>query len=99
MQGLSSLTSCGRCLKDGCFQRPRHIVTLLCASLTPDGTLTIANTAHLFPCRNGEEVSIETGMPLGIVEEITYEETTLRLEPGDSITFLSGGVVEARAAE
>jgi hypothetical protein len=74
-------------------------VTLLCARLSPDGALTLANAGHLYPYLNGTEVALETGMPLGISMEVDYAETTLRLEPDDSITFLSDGVVEARRAD
>ena len=38
-------------------------------------------------------------MPLGISMEVDYAETTLQLQPDDSITFLSDGVVEARRAD
>jgi phosphoserine phosphatase RsbU/P len=74
-------------------------VTLLCARLSPDGVLTLANAGHLFPYRNGAEVALETGMPLGISMAVDYAETALRLDVGDSITFLSDGVVEARRAD
>ena len=38
-------------------------------------------------------------MPLGIREGETYEQTTLELDPGDRITLLTDGVVEAQAAD
>jgi hypothetical protein len=71
-------------------------VTMLCARLAPDGLLTLANAGHLFPYRNGEETAVSTGMPLGITADAAYDETSFRLHPGDAITFLSDGVVEAR---
>jgi serine phosphatase RsbU (regulator of sigma subunit) len=71
-------------------------VTVLCARLAPDGVLTVANGGHLFPYRNGEEIPVPTGMPLGITPDAAYDESSFRLQPGDSITFLSDGVVEAR---
>jgi hypothetical protein len=74
-------------------------VTLICARLSPDGTLTLANAGHLYPYSNGTEVPVETGMPLGIAIEADYADTTVRLNPGDNITFLSDGVVEARKAD
>jgi serine phosphatase RsbU (regulator of sigma subunit) len=39
---------------------------------------------------------LESGLPLGILAETTYEETTHGLAPGDFITLLTDGVVEAR---
>jgi hypothetical protein len=74
-------------------------VTMLCARLGPDGTLTLANAGHLYPYSNGIEVALETGMPLGITIDADYVETTVRLNPGDTFTFLSDGVVEARRAD
>jgi hypothetical protein len=74
-------------------------VTMLCARLSPDGALTLANAGHLYPYRNGTEVALETGMPLGIAPDAGYVETTVQMNPGDSFTFLSDGVVEARRAD
>jgi hypothetical protein len=72
--------------------------TCLCGDLASDGALTLANAGHLAPYRNGEEVPLESGLPLGITPKATYSETTLKLAPGDTLTFLSDGVVEARDA-
>ena len=77
-------------------------VTCLCVRITADGQLTAANAGHLAPYRNGEEVKIEPGFPLGlplaIAAETEYVETSLLLDPGDTLTFLSDGVVEAQSA-
>ena len=70
-------------------------VTCLCARMDANGELTFANAGHLSPYRNGEEVPLEAGLPLGITHA-EYTETTLQLAAGDSLTFLSDGVVEAR---
>jgi len=72
--------------------------TCVCALLAPDGTLTLANAGHLAPYRNGEEVPLGTNLPLGIAPENDYSESTLHLAPGDRLTFLSDGVVEAQSA-
>ena len=72
--------------------------TCSCALLASDGSLTLANAGHLSPYRNGEEVPLESGLPLGIAPDIEYPETTLRLSPGDTLTFMSDGVVEAQSA-
>jgi Stage II sporulation protein E (SpoIIE) len=70
--------------------------TCLCAELTANGTLTVANAGHLAPYRNGEELKLDSAFPLGIEAAAEYAETTLRLTPGETLTFLSDGVVEAR---
>jgi phosphoserine phosphatase RsbU/P len=71
-------------------------VTGLCAHISTDGILTLANAGHLPPYRNGEEAKIESSLPLGITADTTYAESTLQLNPGDTLTFLSDGVVEAQ---
>jgi serine phosphatase RsbU (regulator of sigma subunit) len=60
--------------------------------------MTIANAGHLSPYRNGEEVVVDSGFPLGIVAGAEYGETVATLAAGDRMTFLSDGVLEARAA-
>jgi phosphoserine phosphatase RsbU/P len=72
--------------------------TCLCADLAPDGTVVLANAGHLPPYQNGEEVSIEPGLPLGINAGTKYSTTTLLLGPGNSLTLMTDGVVEARNA-
>ena len=72
--------------------------TCLCAELSATGALTLANAGHLPPYRNGEEMELDSGLPLGITADATYNEVTFDLSPGDSLTFISDGVVEARNA-
>lgn len=70
--------------------------TAVCAQLAADGSVILANAGHLAPYLNGEEVPLPSGLPLGIVASLDYEEVTRRLFPGDRITLLSDGVVEAQ---
>ena len=56
------------------------------------------NAGHLTPYKKGVEIKVESGMPLGVALDSGYPETRLQLEPGDSLTFLSDGVVEAQTA-
>jgi hypothetical protein len=76
--------------------RVTGFATCLCAELSSTGVLTLANAGHLSPYRNGEEIALPPGLPLGIAPSADYTETTLQLTPGDTLTFLSDGVVEAR---
>jgi hypothetical protein len=73
-------------------------ITCLCGQLSPAGRLTLANAGHLSPYRNGEEVQIESGLPLGIVSGIEYSETVIELVAGDRIVMVTDGVVEARSS-
>ena len=73
--------------------------TCLCALLAADGMLSLANAGHLSPYRNGCELACEPGLPLGILPEANYVQTCTQLDPGDTLTFMSDGVVEARNAQ
>jgi phosphoserine phosphatase RsbU/P len=67
-----------------------------CATLIDtDGGLRIANAGHLSPYRNGEELPLEGGLPLGLAEDTEYGELRFTLAAGDRLTFISDGVVEA----
>jgi hypothetical protein len=72
-----------------------HFATCLAAEILPDGTMSIANAGHLPPYRNGKEMELEGSLPLGLSSEATSPAQTFTLEPGDRITFLTDGVVEA----
>jgi hypothetical protein len=71
-------------------------ITCLCARLESSGAVTLANAGHLSPYRGGLEVPVDSGLPLGIVPGVGYTETTCELAPGDTLTLLSDGVIEAR---
>jgi serine phosphatase RsbU (regulator of sigma subunit) len=71
-------------------------VTCLCARIGTDGSLILANAGHLAPYRNGEEMQVKSGLPLGIAPDATYCESAICLAPNDQLTFLSDGVIEAR---
>ncbi|MDE3148810.1 MAG: serine/threonine-protein phosphatase, partial [Acidobacteriota bacterium] len=64
--------------------------------ISADGGMTLANAGHLPPYCNGKELATPNGLPLGIVAGCSYEETHYELIPGDRLTFVSDGVVEAR---
>jgi len=72
-------------------------VTCCAARITAAGTLTLSNAGHLSPYRGGGEVPLESGLPLGITGHADYSENTIQLAPGDRLTFLSDGVVEAQS--
>jgi hypothetical protein len=69
--------------------------TCLCARIYPDGTLTVANAGHLSPYRDGRELELPPGLPLGVIADSHYEQATFLLNRGDRLVFLSDGVVEA----
>jgi serine phosphatase RsbU (regulator of sigma subunit) len=75
---------------------PPCFATCLCARIYPDGSLTIANAGHLSPYRDGRELELPPGLPLGVISDSQYEQATFQLSQGDRLVFLSDGVVEAR---
>ncbi|MGH9587441.1 MAG: SpoIIE family protein phosphatase [Acidobacteriaceae bacterium] len=70
-------------------------VTCGAALIDPEGAVTLANAGNPAPYLNGEELAVDSGLPLGILADSDYLETKYRLEPGDRLTFVSDGVVEA----
>ena len=78
---------------------PRMFVTCLYALLDPaTGRISFANAGHDLPYRHsasGVEELRATGMPLGLMPNMTYEETEVILAPGESLLMHSDGIVEA----
>ena len=58
-----------------------------CARFDPDGQVTFANAGHLAPFVNGAEVTVESGLPLGVVAGVEYPETQLGMAPRDQVTL------------
>jgi serine phosphatase RsbU (regulator of sigma subunit) len=63
----------------------------------PDGALTMANAGHLPPYCDGEELAVESGLPLGLDAQSSYDEAKFALRSGAQLTLLTDGVVEARS--
>jgi len=74
-------------------------ITCVCVRMTESGEVTVANAGHLAPYCNGEEWELAPDLPLGIAPEEKYAERKFCLKPGDQLTLLSDGVVEARDAQ
>jgi len=70
-------------------------VTCCATLIAADGSMTHANAGNPAPYRNGEEMAVSPGLPLGILAESRYAETRCQVAPGDRLTFVSDGVVEA----
>jgi serine phosphatase RsbU (regulator of sigma subunit) len=85
---------------------PNMFITCLYAILEPEtGLLRYANAGHDLPYRRrtsssgGAEELRATGMPLGLLPGMSYEEKQIVLERGDSVLFYSDGLVEAHDPE
>ena len=77
----------------------RMFVTCFYAILEPEsGKLRYANAGHDLPYQRNCDGVIEllaTGMPLGLMPNMQYEEREVQIGFGDSILFYSDGLVEA----
>jgi stage II sporulation SpoE-like protein len=96
MEGLSPATLLTRLNREVLRAQSAGFITCLCASIEPGGAITFANAGHIPPYWNGEEVPLDPNLPLGISFEVEYAQTAIQLGRGDTLAFLSDGVVEAR---
>src|SRR5579859_3162695 len=76
--------------------RDSGFITCLCVRISVNGEVSLANAGHVPPYWNGNEVSIEASLPLGLSGDLTYTESCFNMEIDDTFTLLSDGVVEAR---
>ncbi len=81
---------------------PKMFVTCFYAILDPEsGRLSYANAGHHLPYRRHQSGVTElraTGMPLGAMPGMRYEEQEVFLGDGDTVLFYSDGLVEAHDA-
>ena len=61
--------------------------------------MTLANAGHLPPWLNGAEVAFAGSLPLSLLASAAPEQFTLEMRPGDRLTLITDGVVEARDAQ
>jgi len=82
---------------------PKMFVTCLYAILDRNtGRLCYANAGHDLPYHRHDGKVFElraTGMPLGLMPGMHYEEKETFLLPGDSMLFYSDGIVEAHNSQ
>ena len=83
-----------------CPYMPRSMfVTCLYGNLDPaSGMLRFANAGHNLPVRISAD-SVQdlraTGMPLGLLPGMTYQENGTRLQPGEGLLLYTDGIIEA----
>ncbi|HEX6494890.1 MAG TPA: SpoIIE family protein phosphatase [Acidobacteriaceae bacterium] len=90
---LSMLESLNRRL----IGRGNAQATCLVLRIAPDGGVTLANAGHLPPYLNGKEVAMEGALPLGVMAGAEFSVMQFPLEPGDRLTLLTDGIVEAQS--
>lgn len=82
---------------------PAMFVTCLYAIIdTSEGEIVFANAGHNLPYVRTSDGVLElraTGMPLGLMTEMDYEEETHRLHEGDTMVLSSDGITEAHSPD
>jgi len=89
-----------------CRLNLHRFVTFVMAALdTETHEVTIVNAGHMPPlyrCDDGsleEPSKAESGIPLGVVAATEYQQSTVTLRPGESLTMYTDGIDEARNSE
>ncbi len=77
----------------------RGLVTCLAMRIDRDGNAELANAGQLPPYVNGNEIALEGSLPLGALPALSFSTARLKLGKGESMLFVSDGVVEARNAQ
>ena len=77
--------------------------TLLFAEVgLADGQVRLVQAGHPHPLVQRADGRVERmgggGVPVGLIEEATFEEVTLRLAPGDRLLLVSDGITECENA-
>jgi len=71
-------------------------VTCCAVRIDSSGHTAMANAGHCQPYVDGLEIALPSGLPLGIIADVEYEEMAVDVSHGQQLTLLSDGVVEAR---
>ncbi len=77
--------------------RPSGFTTCIALRILANGQTTLANAGHINPYLAGRELPTDASLPLGLDLDLdtNYPETALTLVPGDTLTLITDGVVEA----
>lgn len=80
----------------------QRFVTLICAVLDPKThRVTIVNAGHMPPLIRRKDGAIEepgesiAGLPLGILDDVRYEQVETSIAPGESLTLFTDGINES----
>jgi len=82
---------------------PKMFVTCLCVVLDAHtGHCLVANAGHNLPILRNAGGAVElraTGMPLGLMPGMVYEEVEADIAPGERLVLYSDGIVEAHSPQ
>jgi serine phosphatase RsbU (regulator of sigma subunit) len=83
-------------------QQHEYFATVLCCSIdVPDRRITLASAGHLAPLlidaeREGEFVTLEAGVPIGVNREAPYESVSITASARSTLIAFTDGLVERR---
>jgi hypothetical protein len=78
-----------------CGRMQGGFTTCLIVRLDEQGVLTVSSAGHLPPYRNGTEIKLAGSLPLGLVQDMAYEQVSLSLAIDEVIVLMTDGVAEA----
>jgi hypothetical protein len=70
--------------------------TCLALRIESDGAAILVNAGHLPPYLNGRELPMEGALPLGTIPNIDFPILQFHISPGDTLTLISDGILEAQ---
>jgi serine phosphatase RsbU (regulator of sigma subunit) len=70
--------------------------TCLALRLSPDGECTMASAGHPAPFLNKQQLELPGALPLGVLSNADYNQTTVSLREGDHFSLYTDGLLEAR---
>jgi hypothetical protein len=71
--------------------------TAIAMCLNSDGTCVMATAGHPSPFLNQQEMSLPGSLPLGLMADSSYEESSHQLGVGDHCALYTDGLLEARS--
>lgn len=86
-------------LNERLLGRSNAQATCLALRVNVDGSASLANAGHMAPYLNGEMMSVEGALPLGMLPGPEFSVMRFRLRENDKLVLLSDGVVEAMDAD
>jgi len=72
--------------------------TCMALRISANGDVVLANAGHIPPYLNGEAMSIEGALPLGVRLDADLTITRFKMAEGDRLVLMSDGIVEAMDA-
>jgi hypothetical protein len=73
--------------------------TCLALRIDVDGVVSLANAGHMPPYLNGQPLSIDGALPLGMTSATNFSSMRFTLSTGDRLVVISDGIVEATDAD